>query len=352
MKVLVTGGAGFIGSHVCVALLNAGHEVVIFDDLSNSHEVVIQRINKLAEPFNANLRYMIGDIRVNFMLDSVVKNQGPFDAVIHLAGLKAVAESIEKPLDYYATNISGVVNVMRLMARHKIPYLLFSSSATIYDPTYGPCFHTSSPPTYEGNPYSFSKAVCEQMIWDANVHNIDHVGVLRYFNPVGAHPTGLIGEAPVGSPNNLMPILTQTAIGKRTGLKVFGNDYAGTADGTPARDYIHVMDLAEGHVQALEFIASKDRGSRASCTFNFGLGKPVTVLEMIDAFQRVNNIKLEYTIVGRRAGDVACSYADISMAKQVLGWKPKYTLEDMCRDAWNFQQKNPEGYSSTLKEPT
>ena len=336
MKVLVTGGAGYIGSHTCVELMQAGHEVLIFDNLCNSHVAVIERIARIVgrppELAKADVRDA-GALRDVFV-------QRRFDAVIHFAGLKAVGESVEKPMEYYDNNVQGALSLCRAMAEAGVGMLVFSSSATVYGNATSVPIREDAPlaPT---NPYGQSKWMVERILGDlaASDPTAWRIALLRYFNPVGAHPSGLIGEDPQGIPNNLMPNIAQVATGVRDRLRVFGSDYP-TRDGTGIRDFIHVVDLARGHVAALETMQREQRG----ITVNLGTGRGVSVLEAVRAFERASGRTIPIVRVARRAGDVAESYADPSLAEKTLGWKAAYALEDMCRDAWRWQSMNPHGY--------
>jgi len=336
MKVLVTGGAGYIGSHTCVELMQAGHEVVIFDNLSNSHEAAIGRIARIA---GRAPEFTQADVRDSGALREVFARHR-FDAVIHFAGLKSVGESVERPIEYYDNNVHGALALCRAMAQARVGMLVFSSSATVYGNAAAVPIREDAPlgPT---NPYGHSKLMVERMLQDleASDRGAWRIALLRYFNPVGAHPSGLIGEDPQGIPNNLMPNIAQVAVGIREKVRVFGNDYP-TRDGTGVRDYIHVVDLARGHLAALETMQRERRG----VTVNLGTGRGVSVLETVRAFERASGRAVPFERVARRAGDVAECYADPSLAEKILGWKATYTLEDMCRDTWRWQSMNPHGY--------
>ena len=319
--ILVTGGAGYIGSHTCVELLNAGYDVVVVDNLCNSCR---ESLNRVDEP----------------ALDSVFQNE-KIDAVIHFAGLKAVGESVYKPLEYYHNNITGTLILCDVMRRHGCKSIVFSSSATVYgNPAFVPI--TEECPKGEiTNPYGRTKGMLEQILTD--LHTADpewKVMLLRYFNPIGAHKSGRIGENPKGIPNNLLPYITQVAVGKLVCLGVFGNDYD-TPDGTCVRDYIHVVDLADGHVKALDKL-SKEQGG--VWIYNLGTGVGYSVLDVINAFEEANNLKINYVFKERRAGDVPQCYADSSKAERELGWKAKYGIREMCEDSWRWQKNNPNGY--------
>ena len=336
MKVLVTGGAGYIGSHTCVALLDAGHEVVVIDDLSNSHAAVIDRIRAITGRDVPFVRARVQDASA---LTRILAEHR-IDAAIHFAAFKAVGESVAKPIDYYENNLTSLTTLVRAMSAHGVKHVVFSSSATVYgDPETVPIRETARlRPT---NPYGQTKLMCEQILHDVYVSDPAwKISLLRYFNPVGAHPSGLIGEDPQGIPNNLMPFIAQVAVGKRDALQVFGNDYP-TADGTGVRDYIHVVDLAVGHVKALE-----RSGDAGVLTVNLGTGRGYSVLEMVRAFERASGRPVPHRIVGRRPGDVAVVYADPSLARDALGWRAEHGIDDMCRDGWRWQSTNPDGYRS------
>lgn len=332
MNVLITGGAGYIGSHTCVELLNSGYGIVVMDNYSNSSPDVIGKIETITgKKFPAYECDMLDEASFE-----TVFQENKIDAVIHFAGLKAVGESVEKPLEYYHNNLTGTLHLLRLMKKHGVRRLVFSSSATVYGMNNKAPF-TEGMPVSATNPYGCTKVMIEQILRDVCHAQKDwKVALLRYFNPIGAHRSGLIGENPNGIPNNLMPYIMKVAIGKLPCLRVFGDDYP-TPDGTGVRDYIHVCDLAAGHVKALEKIDTLD-GARA---FNLGTGKGSSVLDVVHAFERASGVKIPYKVTPRRAGDIATCYADCSRAKQELGWQAQYTLDDMCRDSWNFIQKNP-----------
>ena len=335
-KLLVTGGAGYIGSHTVVELLNAGYEVVVYDNLSNSSPISLDRVFQIT---GKRALLIEGDIRDEQKLDSVF-SQHDFDGVIHFAGLKAVGESVEQPLRYYNNNVFGSLQLFESMIKHDVKTIVFSSSATVYgDPVELP-LHEKMPTGIPTNPYGMSKLMIENILSGLYVSDDSwRIARLRYFNPVGAHPSGLIGEDPTGIPNNLMPFITQTALGKRKVLSVFGGDYP-TTDGSGVRDYIHVVDLAKGHLAALD----KCFTSKKMHTVNLGTGQGYSVLQMIQAFERVNNVSVPYEIVERRAGDVASCYAATQHAKEYLGWETEFSLDEMCRDSWNWQIQNPKGF--------
>jgi len=327
VQVLVTGGAGYIGSHTCVALLEAGHEVVVADNLCNSRAETIDKIKQITEREVAFYRIDVTDERA---VDEIFAKHN-FDGVLHFAGLKAVGESVAKPLQYYYNNLVCTMVLIKACLKYGVKKFVFSSSATVYGENKVPFVENMEllPTT---NPYGETKAMSERILQDVARANPDlEVSILRYFNPVGAHESGLIGEAPNGIPNNLMPYITQVAKGKLEKLKIFGNDYP-TIDGTGVRDYIHVMDLAEGHVAALHHLTPGVH------IYNLGTGRGTSVLQLVKAFEEANGIKIPYEIVGRRPGDIAECYADPSKAKRELGWVAKRGILQMCRDAWNFEK--------------
>lgn len=329
MEVLVTGGAGYIGSHVCICLLKSGYEVVIVDNLSNSRISTIESIEKIT---NRKVNFYKIDVTNSHELEKVFKNYNLM-GVIHLAGLKSVAESFHKPLEYYYNNVVSTTVLVSLCIKYKVNRFVFSSSATVYGDNNSPFVETMQlKPTT--NPYGETKVMSERILKD--VVSADPniaVALLRYFNPVGAHESGLIGDSPKGVPNNLMPYITQVAKGKLDKLIIYGNDYP-TIDGTGVRDYIHVMDLAEGHVVALEKL------KKGANVYNLGTGKGTSVMQLLKAFESVNGVKIPYEINGRRSGDIAESYADVSKAKAELNWCAKRDVFDMCRDAWRFELNN------------
>ena len=335
--VLVTGGAGFIGSPTCVELLQDGYEVVIVDDLSNASEKVLDRIDTIVGPEAAErLSFYRADVNDREALECIF-DENKIDRVIHFAGFKAVGESVSKPIEYYSNNLGNTLTLVDVMREHGCKSIIFSSSATVYgDPDSLPLTE-ESPKKNATNPYGWTKWMIEQILTD--LHTADpewNVVLLRYFNPIGAHPSGLMGEDPKGIPNNLLPYVAQTAIGKRSEVHVFGNDYD-TPDGTGVRDYIHVCDLASGHAAALAWMNGREG-------FNLGTGKGTSVLEIIKAFSKACSHDVPYVIDPRRPGDVATNYADCSKAKEQMGWEAKYGIDDMCRDSWNWQTKNPNGY--------
>ena len=335
--ILVTGGAGYIGSHTCVALLQAGYEVVIYDNLSNSHQEVINRIQAITKKRPV---LVIGDIRDQASLIKCM-HEHQCDAVMHFAGLKAVGESVAQPLKYFDNNFIGTLRLLEAIQASNIKTIVFSSSATVYgDPVYLP--FDEKHPLAPNNPYGQTKLYIEEMLKDLFNASPDwHIGILRYFNPVGAHSSGLIGEDPQGVPNNLMPYIAQVAVGKRESLNIWGNDYA-TIDGTGVRDYIHVTDLALGHIKTLEYLTKQPNLLVA----NLGSGKGSSVLQVLTAFEKAAGKNIPYVFKVRRAGDVAEFYADPALANQLLDWKTTKTLDIMCADHWHWQQKNPQGYES------
>lgn len=336
MIILVTGGAGYIGSHTVVNLLNRGDTVVIVDNLVNAHPNSLDRIERITGKAPIFYDY---DVRDESSLDEVFDAHHP-EAVIHFAGLKAVGESVEKPLLYYANNLESTLALLKVMDRHNTRSLVFSSSATVYgDPATLPI--TEDMPLSATNPYGRTKLMIEEMLMDIAKTGSWNIISLRYFNPVGAHESGLIGEDPSGIPNNLLPYVSQVAVGKRERLGIFGNDYD-TPDGTGVRDYIHVLDLADAHIAALEHIADTTE-YRA---INVGTGSGVSVLELVDSFQAASDKKIPYEILPRRAGDIAACYADVSRALEELGWEATRTIDQACEDSWRWQSQNPDGYSS------
>ena len=335
MNILLAGGAGYIGSHTCIELISAGHTVVIADNLCNSKKEAVKRVEKIVGQEIPFYEINVCDH------DSLRKvfSENKIDAVIHFAGLKAVGESCEKPLMYYRNNLDSTLTLLEVMKEFGCHNFVFSSSATVYGiPETVPLVETM--PTSCTNPYGWTKLMTEQILQDVTKTDPElSVVLLRYFNPIGAHESGTIGENPNGIPNNLMPYITQVAVGKLKKLGVFGNDYP-TPDGTGVRDYIHVVDLAKGHVKAIDY-ADAHKGTEI---FNLGTGVGYSVLDIVKTFSKVNNVEIPYQIKPRRAGDIAECYADPTKAKEVLGWTAEKTLEDMCRDSWNWQKKNPKGY--------
>ena len=335
LNLLVTGGAGFIGSHTCVELLNAGHEVVVLDNLSNSSLKALDAVRRVT---NRSVEFVLGDLRDQNCLAALFGSRR-FDAVIHFGGLKAVGESVEKPLLYYENNVTGTLRLIDSMREHAVKTIVFSSSATVYgDPERVPA--TEDLPTRATNPYGRSKLMIEQLLIDLYASDPDwRISLLRYFNPVGAHISGEMGEDPRGAPNNLLPYIAQVAVGRRTHLRVFGDDYP-TPDGTGVRDYIHVVDLALGHIAALEYLQRKPQ----LAIHNLGTGKGTSVFEALRAFERASGRSIPYIVEGRRPGDIAASYADTSKALRELGWTARFDLDAMCRDAWRWQSKHPHGF--------
>ena len=341
-QLLITGGAGFIGSHTCLVLLEEGHHLVVLDNFTNSSPESLRRVGELVGPeATTRLRVVEGDIRSAGDLDRVFA-AGPIEGVVHFAGLKAVGESVAEPLRYWDVNVGGSRSLLEAMGRHGCHTLVFSSSATLYGyPEAVPIRETA--PVQPINPYGHTKAAVERMLQDVAASEAGwRIASLRYFNPVGAHPSGRIGEDPSGIPNNLFPFITQVAVGRRERLQVFGGDWP-THDGSGVRDYIHVMDLAEGHLAALQVLLS---GGDQLLTLNLGSGRGHSVLEVIAAFKEASGRPIPYTVVERRAGDAAESVADPSLALDQLGWRTTRGLAEMCRDGWAWQQANPNGYAS------
>ena len=336
MKVLLAGGAGYIGTHTAVQLLKGGYEVVVVDNYDNSCPEAVKRAEELA---GSKIALYEADIQDREAVQAILAKEQP-ETVIHFAGLKAVGESVAKPLKYYRNNINTTLSLLEAMADTGVKRIIFSSSATVYGEQNPAPYNEEMPKGLCTNPYGWTKSMMEQILADAATANPElGVVLLRYFNPIGAHESGRIGEDPQGIPNNLMPYVSQVAVGRREQLTVFGGDYD-TPDGTCLRDYIHVMDLADGHVKAVEFAA----GHKGVEIFNLGTGKPYSVLDIVNTFQQVNGVKVNYAIGPRRAGDLPVCYADAGKAKKVLGWEAKRTLADMCRDSWNWQKNNPDGY--------
>ncbi len=336
MRILVTGGAGFIGSHTCVELLNAGYEVTVIDNLYNSSRKAVDRVKEIT---GKTLDFIEGDILDKDCLDRIFETQ-KIDAVIHFAGLKAVGESVRMPVEYYSNNITGTLTLVKSMREHDCKNIIFSSSATVYgDPAFVPITE-ECPKGVCTNPYGWTKWMLEQILTD--VHTSDpewNVILLRYFNPIGAHPSGMIGEDPKGIPNNLVPYIAQVAIGKLEKLNVFGDDYD-TPDGTGVRDYIHVVDLARGHVNAVAKLADRE----GVCVYNLGTGHGYSVLQVVEAFGKACGHQVPYVIRPRREGDIATCYCDPGKAAKELNWTARFGIEEMCRDSWNWQSKNPNGY--------
>lgn len=333
--ILVTGGTGYIGSHACLALIQAGYRVMVLDNLSNSHSGVLDRLERIC---GTRPDFVRGDIRDVGLLRQLF-SEYEINAVMHFAGLKSVGESVEKPLEYYDNNVRGTLDLLSAMREAKLKSLIFSSSATVYgDPASVPIKEDA--PRSATNPYGRTKLMIEEILADYHHAEPDmNIMLLRYFNPIGAHESGLIGEDPQGIPNNLMPFITQVAIGRRDKLSIFGGDYP-TCDGTGVRDYIHVMDLVEGHVAALRYC--QDRGGLL--TVNLGTGQGYSVLQMVRAFERASNKIIPYEIVSKRNGDIAQCWADPTAARELLGWQAQRSLEQMCVDSWRWQENNPKGY--------
>lgn len=336
-KILVTGGAGFIGSHTVVELLDAGYDVVVVDNLSNSSKESLNRVEKIT---GKTVKFYENDI-ADMEAMTKIFDENDIDSVIHFAGLKAVGESVEKPLEYYKNNIAGTLNMCEVMRNHNVKNIIFSSSATVYgDPETVPITE-ECPKGVCTNPYGWTKSMLEQILMDLNVADPEwNVILLRYFNPIGAHKSGLIGEDPNGIPNNLMPYITKVATRQLERLNVFGDDYP-TEDGTGVRDYIHVVDLAKGHVKSLEKIV-ENPGVKI---YNLGTGKGYSVLEVVKNFEEASGVEIPYVIAPRRPGDIAECYADPSLAKEELGWEAEFGIREMCADSWNWQKNNPSGYN-------
>ena len=341
MRVLLSGGAGYIGAHTAVALVEAGHEVIVVDDMSNSSPEAISRAGALA---GVEIPLLVADVRERERVGDFVRQHAPVDAVIHFAGLKAVGESVAEPVRYYDVNIGSTIAVLGLMAAEGIPTIVFSSSATVYGrPDTLPLREDSPTGLDLANPYGKTKRMVEEILKDAAAADPRLRAIaLRYFNPVGAHPSGRIGEDPAGTPNNLMPYVAQVAVGALERVGIFGDDYA-TPDGTGLRDYIHVLDLAAGHVAALE------HAREGFDVFNLGTGVPVSVRELIAAFERAAGRSIPTAVLPRRPGDVAASYCDPAKAREVLEWTAVRTIEDACRDSWHWQSQNPQGYGPSSR---
>lgn len=336
MKILVTGGCGYIGSHTCVELLEKGYEVVVIDNLCNSSEISLERVQALT---GKTVPFYRGDVRDEALMTRIF-NENKIDCVIHFAGLKAVGESVEKPWMYYDNNLNSTLVLTKVMEQVGVKKLIFSSSATVYTADNEMPLRETSRTGNCTNPYGWTKYMTEQILQGLAVADKQwSICLLRYFNPVGAHKSGEIGEDPRGKPNNLMPFITQVAVGRREKLSVFGNDYD-TPDGTGVRDYIHVVDLAKGHMAAVNFV-DKNTGCQV---FNLGTGTGYSVLEMVRTFSQVNDLNVPYEIAPRRPGDIGTCYADPAKSAEILGWKAEKTLADMCRDSWNWQKKNPRGF--------
>ena len=336
MNVLVTGGAGYIGSHTCVELIETGHTPIVIDNLYNSSAKSLERVKEIT---GVEVKFYEGDVRDEALLNRIF-DENEIGAVIHFAGLKAVGESVAKPLAYYDNNLISTMVLARVMGNRGCKKIIFSSSATVYSGDNEMPLRENSKTGNCTNPYGWTKYMCEQILRDIAFADPEwSVVLLRYFNPVGAHKSGKIGEHPNGIPNNLMPFISQTAIGKRKQLSVFGNDYD-THDGTGVRDYIHVVDLAKGHVAAVSYM----QGNKGEAVFNLGTGTGYSVLDMVKAFETANGIPVPYVIAERRPGDLATCYADPTKSREVLGWTAKHDQTDMCRDTWNWQSQNPNGF--------
>lgn len=336
MAILVTGGAGYIGSHTCIEMIKAGYDVVVVDNLDNSNREALSRAEKIA---GKPIKFYEADVRDREALENIFK-ENKIEAVIHFAGLKAVGESVEKPIEYYDNNLINTIVLLETMRKYNVKKFVFSSSATVYG-------LSKEMPLKEGmpisaiNPYGKTKLFIEEILRDVYAaDNSWSVAILRYFNPIGAHESGMIGEDPKGIPNNLMPYIAQVAVGRREKLHVFGNDY-NTVDGTGVRDYIHVCDLAAGHVKAVDWVLENNKCDE----FNLGTGKGTSVLQLRSAFEKASGVKIPYVIDPRRPGDPDEVYADASKAKKVLGWEAKLGIDEMCRDSWNWQKNNPNGYN-------
>lgn len=333
--ILLTGATGYIGSHTWVELLSAGHTVIGVDNLCNSNEGVLARVESIT---NIKPNFVMGDIRNIDLLREIFQSYS-IDCVVHFAALKAVGESVEKPLEYYDNNINGLLQLLRACNEFSCKKFVFSSSATVY--------HTENhPPYFESmslgpvNPYGWTKMISEQILRDYETSSPSTtVAYLRYFNPVGAHASGLIGENPLGAPNNLMPYISQVAVGRREFLSIYGGDWP-TVDGTGVRDYIHVVDLAKGHMAAIDYLTHKNK----SLTVNLGTGLGTSVLQLVSAFEESSSKKIPYQIIGKRAGDIAVSYANTDLARELMGWSANMGIEQMCQDAWRWQSNNPTGY--------
>ncbi len=339
-QILVTGGAGYIGSHTLISLHETGFSFIVYDNLSNSSQESIKRVEKL---INKNIPFVEGDIRDKNSLQKVFE-QYNIDSVIHFAGLKAVGESVEKPLEYYDNNVTGTQKLLEVMSENKCKKIVFSSSATVYGDPHTSPIKESFPTGATTNPYGRTKYFIEEILKDLYISDPEFkIAILRYFNPVGAHESGTIGEDPNGIPNNLMPFITQVAVGKREYLNIFGADYD-THDGTGVRDYIHVVDLANGHVKAIKFLDTQTSNTKPLIV-NLGTGKGYSVLDVVKAFKKASNKKIPYEIADRRAGDITEYFANPSYAKEILNWEAKKDINQMCQDSWNWQSKNPNGYN-------
>jgi len=341
LNILITGGAGYIGSHTLIELAKANYNFIVYDNLSNSSQESLKRVSQI---IGRDITFVNGDIRDTAKLKETFSSHD-IDSVIHFAGLKAVGESVAKPLEYYDNNVVGTLRLLEVMKEFNCKKIVFSSSATVYgDPATTPILE-NFPVGGTTNPYGTSKYMIERILEDLYISdNSFKIAILRYFNPVGAHESGTIGEDPNGIPNNLMPFIAQTAVGKREYLSVFGNDYD-THDGTGVRDYIHVVDLSIAHIKAIDYINSNQFNIKNS-TFNIGTGTGYSVLDVVKAFEKASGKKVPYKLVDRRAGDIAKCYANPSFAKEILGWEAKRDLEQMCEDSWRWQSNNPDGYNN------
>ncbi len=334
-NILVTGGLGFIGSETVIRLIENGYEPIVVDNLYNAKEAVLDRIETIT---GKRPQFYKVDVKEEEQTEKIFK-ENKIDAIIHFAGYKAVGESVAKPIEYYENNLETLLVIVKMMKKYDVKNIIFSSSATVYGVPKRVPLYESDPVAEATNPYGETKVMIERILKDVQIAEPSfNMGILRYFNPIGGHPSGLLGEDPNGIPNNLLPYVSQVAIGKLKCLRIFGDDYP-TVDGTGVRDYIHVVDLADGHVAALKKLEEKP----GYVVYNLGTGRGTSVLELVHAYEKANDVKIPYEIVGRRAGDVAENYADCTKASEELHWKAKYTIEDACRDAYNFQKKNPEG---------
>lgn len=340
MSILVTGGAGYIGSHTVLELLNKGYDVVVFDNLSNSCEESLKRVQKLT---GKSLKFYEADMLDREAMDKIFDENPDISAVIHFAGLKAVGESVAKPVEYYYNNICGTLVLIEAMKSHGCKNIIFSSSATVYGDVENPPITEMFPKGQCSNPYGWTKSMIEQILTDVNTSDPEwNVVLLRYFNPIGAHQSGEIGEDPLGIPNNLVPYIAQVAVGRREYLNVYGDDY-NTHDGTGVRDYIHVVDLALGHIKSLDKINEMNGGVKI---YNLGTGRGYSVLDVLHAYEKACGRTLPYVIAPRRPGDVDQNFSDPSLAKAELNWSAQYDIDEMCRDSWNWQSKNPNGYKA------
>jgi len=336
MKVLITGGAGYIGSHTAVSFLEAGYDIVVVDNLVNSRPESLRRVKQIT---GRDFAFVQADLRDREALEKIFEEHSDIAAVMHFAGLKAVGESVQIPLEYYHNNLLGSIVLFQTMAKYGCKRLVFSSSATVYGPD-NPVPYVEGMPNSATNPYGRTKLMIEEMLRDLWVADNEwSIALLRYFNPIGSHPSGLIGEDPQGIPNNLFPYIAQVAVGRREYLSVFGDDYE-TEDGTGVRDYIHVCDLADGHLLAMEYVT----GHTGVEAINLGTGKGTSVLELLHGFEKACGKTLPYKVAPRRAGDIALNYADCTRAKELLGWEAKRSIEEMCADGWRFISTNPQGY--------